>query len=380
MNKITICQFALITMLVLGCQTPQVDLKPIDCRKFLIIPPGHFDLSASKFVSKSWMQLLKKRKSFRKCDSIVNFDKSNEVFTFLNISHDDPTHPSKFGASQLSFLKEKTEATHLVRLAYRVRGSDLVIGSEIYRIEPLKRERLKKVDDTVKARLARRNPFKAAKKRAFTLRLFSLLPNAFTGGYSSSTIINQRELDGDVTIVSQRENTVLPPILSAFSATSVEHPYGFDTWDISARPFISFNAHYFDTSYVFRHRLIDSSGEEIPLETTYNLIIGIVSPNINYEVSLHTIIGATYLSIGAGLGAYVWRDSFNNGSGILPSLRLGIGHRVFVNEQWYIDGSISALGVDTDIENEVMKFQQIDTASLILGYFFPVKNFAQQNL
>lgn len=354
-------------LLLAGCSTTGEKALPLKCHIYAVAPPEHYDEKASRYIVEAWKKSIAKK--LRKCDRFIDQDKALAAFRLLNLDYDKPFDEGDFGRQQAERLQMETNATHLIDLKYKIKKGVLQIRPNILRLTPFKHEQKIAVAGIAKVALPKNSPIKQASKKAIQVRGLSFLPNSVRVGYSNYYLRNDLVEDGTLEQLDRRSESLLPPLITGISVTSVEHPFGFDTWDISFRGLFSLNAFFVDESYSFRTPANPPLPASDPKE--YRVVYTQVAPEISGEVSLHWILGATYMSLGIGGGMSYLNDTYDRRFGFVITIPLTIGHRAFITERIYLDLFVYAGSFNPGINNEVFACGQRSGAFFGLGYFFP---------
>ena len=311
------------------------------CELILVVPQDRHDSAGGAFAFKSW--LAKVRKEFSPCDRFVTGSTASDILALINVHDTSDLVPANLAARQIASLKDQRAFTQILLLKYTASEHELQVKPELFDIESdhVQAAQADQLDATIP--LTDASPKFAPSLWRRVWNGLILKPNAFLVGASTATLINQREQNNEVVELDHHQTSVLPPFVNGFAATSIEHPNGFATWDVSWRLFTSFNLIYFQDSYTYLTDLKVSPKDPntiIGTETDYSLQLYGVAVGLNEEVTFHTSVGGFFASVGLGVAPYIYHDTLGEGFyGTSLIARGAGGYRAFLTNRFYVQAA-----------------------------------------
>jgi hypothetical protein len=362
-----------LVVLVAGCASTRDVGRKRGCQTYLIVPPQSSSQAASEEVAATWIEAVLPH--LDKCDKIIKDDAAREVFRFANVSHSKPLPMKDPRNAQLDVLRSKTNATHVVFLAYKVQRRTLTVRAQIYRLKPKWVEETKKgLDEEVFAKYQRTLPKNSPLVTGddFKSLFAGLIPNTVTLGAATSEMTNDRVDNGEVEQLEAHRRNALPYIVQGLGVANVAHRSGyrlFDAdWGLSGA--LRFLAD--SPSLVLRYK--DPARRSTPDETTtYAFAFYSLAALVTIDGFLYTPLGTSYFGVGLGFGPYRFQDSDGVNVTAVQSLgRMHLGHRVFLSDRWYLELSAESITFMRGIvDGPYFKAYTMDQQWFGIGWFFP---------
>ncbi|MEZ4744376.1 MAG: hypothetical protein R3B45_18310 [Bdellovibrionota bacterium] len=299
----------------------------------------------------------KAKKQLKRCDSFVDYKEGKEILDLVQVSYLKSFSKSKLSRRQGRLVKEKTGATHFVNIKFRINDERLNIKPFLYYLNPSVKSK-DRVFPRISLKLKKKNPFREAKKNKLILTSFKLLPNSVFVNFLSSTISNDAE---GAEIINEKKHGNLPPLLSAISLMHIVHPYGFGYWDIVFRTFVSIEGVFYD----FSQEILKDD-----ITYIYRLKYYLIAPVSIAEISVHWLLGATFLGLGAGVGLNYYEDNFSSKFKVPVVFKYEIGHRAFVSDRFFLEFSVFGLVPSEIISNSLFKMDIVSSGKMGFGYIF----------
>lgn len=362
----------------LSCSTTETSQKT-GCETYFLIPPNHVDPAVSEFIAKEYRT--RKLSQFkRNCHKLVPVDESIETLRLFGKTSKDFIKISSFSDSQLNRIKESSEATKLLFLRHRANNKRLKVFPVVHDFKTRKREKISKAY-SLNTKLGRNNPLMRAENQKSYLWALDLLPNSVSMGLSFSSL-NFAPSSEAYRITNQESiNQFVSPLLSSISLQNIIAPYSTDFWDLNFRWISYASATFLDERISYAEAPIEGVPSPPNLGSAETSLIG-ASGGLGFEVSVHSLLGTTYLNISLGLALYYADDSIagENFGGRMQS-RIGLGQRAFISDRVYFQIDITGLNyVGSVIKTEYYELEGSNNVSIGFGYFFPETRSIIRNL
>jgi len=267
------------------------------------------------------------------------------------------------------------KATDLVVLGQDVKGDTATIQPTIFDMHSRK--------NVGSSHLATKSKnislFKDVEAQKTLLYTFSFFPNSLSYGFSDFTM--EYKADSGSEIKKEVENEPLLGLLTSFSLTSIEHPMGFSTWDISYAlyPTILFNYWNREYSILRSEPLADGSGAAMDQFSYRGLLtLGQASGSVIF----HTPVGAFSVVLGIGPG-HVWTEDSDQrkSNRLLGAVTFELGYSAFFTRE--IFGYVSAQAITPmgpQFASSRFTVESANRASVGLGYFLPTMRSFVRNI
>ena len=363
------------TMLMVGlslarCTTIDLDSDKQECRIIVVMPPQNADEKASDFVANKWIP--NARAALSNCDQIVDYKQSKEVFNFLGVDYFNSNKNVQLSDAQIAVLNEKTKATHLISLNYKVASADLSITPKLYSLKPRHLIKDSALSQKVVINLPRNNPLANSDSQG-SLSKYSflrLIPNATIIGASFTYLINDYVYKKNIREVKVHENNSIPRVISAFSMVNVIHPYRLALFDYGFTFNSSLDGMAIDNSYTYVPTT-DSNGL-VPAEFEYKVRLYGLSASMSGIFFIHTPVGLSSLGVGFGLAPYWYQTSDSSGFGVVPITRVDVSHTIFMSERFFMRFQVILNEMArTPISTPLYKLSGHSRVIFGIGYFFP---------
>lgn len=342
-------------------------LAAVPCKKMILVaPPPMADLKLS-----GWLMQEAKAAYFRSmkwdCAPFYKKSVSSELFDYLGT---DARDPNTIQTRQLEFIKERTGAGQIMFLSFESKRSILKLS--LYNLVEEDGEDLKAVIDgefeiDVDAKAV-------SDRRANILRFVMpyLTPNSFSLGLSSVKAV-VRPAEGYEETYSVNRST-LPAFISSIQITKIDHPDSFGLFDISFSIFPGF--FFFALDQYTGVQNTNAPGDS--RQTLHMQAFG-SNANLNGELTVHTPIGSSYFSVGAGPSYYAQKQENEEPKTILSpfDLRVRAGHRAFVTKNAFfsLDADQMFLSKNLYFEEGVAEAKSLIRLSASIGWYFPTSSF-----
>jgi hypothetical protein len=336
------------------------------CRKYLIVPPFHFDEKISDEIAILWMN--EAQRGLKGCDDFIEFDEGKSLFQRMNITNRRKITPEDFRRTQMNYIGLMTGMTDVVVLDYEQKGTILTISPRV--LDAHNWQQREVGDFKVVVKDAERFEIKGNDR--YFLYTFRFIPNSATYGFSkTSQLILPAEKREVKSIVNEKN---LPSYLSNWNMVSVEHPDGFEVWDVGFDFYPSF-------SYIYKkQKLSIQNTNDGSTESKDHTLIHVL-PTYNASVSLHTAIGAFTLSSGVGFSQHYLKVKGDNA---FLSMNYFRNHELsytgfFMQDMFYrlTTGESSFYGKQYKDENYSID-PKIRFVSASIGYYIPqLRRFAR---
>lgn len=360
---------------------PQLKAPPPPCRRFLVVPPAHYDEKLSDALVLAWIK--RSKASLGGCHTYVEQATGKELFAYLNIDHETPVRNLKtLGDRNVKALGYRAQASDLVILETTDRrGNAVVARPVIYDMHTRKvaaREASLGVTPQTGA-----GPGKTGHPE-WLIRAVNFMPNAVSLGFSTQTIHDNRtEKGSDLKILEEHDERSLPTYVSGWSVHSVDHPEGFAPWDVhvAITPELS-------TGYIqkrFKMARTDAVGFPTDEPFDHRFAFFYVAALANAGVTGHTPLGAFGASIGAGMAYFDVHDDIDRLRRAAPIFSVGVQYTAFVTRDVFLLVDASTYGLLGSrkplFEHELLRIDGFQSIRVGLGYFLPVlRRFARDLL
>lgn len=331
-------------------------------QKILIVPPPLPDYKLSGwFMQQAKTSYLRSKKL--KCGPFFKKDVSTEIFDFFGM---DARNPETIESRQLEFIKERTAADQLMFLSVDPVKKSLV-ALNVYKL--IEDDSGVKIVDAGDYEMEL-EPRAVAKQRSNPLRLLLpyLTPNALSFGVSNVTaslFLTDRYRE-----VSTVNRSTLPAIISSIQISKIEHPDSFGLFDYS---FNIFPGLFFFA--IDQYTTIEDQATEVPEYQTLHLQAIGANANLNAELTLHSPIGATYISAGAGPSYYARKQDDDDPRSVISPFdyRFRIGHRSFFTKNLFIAFDFDQIFLSHELyhNDDIVKQTNLVRGSATLGWYFP---------
>ena len=259
------------------------------CRKYLIIPPFHFDEKISDEIATLWMtQALR---GLRGCDDFIEFENGKAFLQRMNITNRRKITAEDFRRTQMNYIGLMTGMTDLVILDYEQEGAILTILPKVLDAHTWMQRDVG--DFKVVVNDAQR--FEISENDRYFLYTFRFIPNSATYGYFQTSQLILPAAGREVQSIIDEKN--LPSYISNWNMVSVEHPDGFEAWDVGFDFYPSF-------SYIYKKQELSILNTNDGSSTSREHTLVHVLPAYNASVSIHTAIGAFTLASAAGFSQH----------------------------------------------------------------------------
>ncbi|WP_132317143.1 hypothetical protein [Pseudobacteriovorax antillogorgiicola] len=207
------------------------DLSEAYCPNYLVLPPAHEDELVGDQLVEYWIE---KQDQGAPCPRYVFNDQIKYELSLLNFSFDESLNPSLLGGQ------------HLLQIAFN-QNANGVVFLNIDPENPLLHGRYfdihkNRVVAESSTPLGSLNDGKSRKENHFLNLALSLFPNSLL--YEAPNRIwdtfSHENLD---------EKYNLPRFMSGFGVTRINHPRGFDAWDLILDDYVSARTHFYQLSY-----------------------------------------------------------------------------------------------------------------------------------
>ena len=263
------------------------------CRRFVVLPPQHFDSKTSEAIAKLWQDA--NFENLRGCDQFIELENSRGLFQYLSIDHSVKNRADRITKSQLNLIGMRTSATHLVQLDYREATGTFSFSPVTYDIFTLSPD---KDQSFPSQKIHAPESFKFSSAQSIFFHSLALFPNSITVGSTQGQLgvhgtgLNHASV--------QEGKGILRRYVDQVSLTSTLHPMGFADWDYSVSAFPSLEL------FIGDYR-IENNGVR-----RGNLQFESIVPLYGISLSFFTLLGT--FSLEASLGPVLWHQSYEAGS------------------------------------------------------------------
>lgn len=332
-------------------------------RLAVIAPPPVDDMRLADWLAnEAGRQLLAKDK--KRCWSIRRFQSTTALFDMLGSTTGFPRSPETFGRRQLAWLVQKTGATHVLFVDAPVAaGPTYARLFAIRKGEALSPEQAFPVPVDAKAVAAHASG-------AIPRFLAKIAPNSVVAGYTTTTAYFEVDEHryGERSIETRG---LLPPLISSFAASRVDHRRGFGLFDATGS---IFPGQYFfgidqDNSYKQKPGLADAA--HFPDDLKVHIETYGACGSANAEASFFTPIGTTYVGIGWG-PCLLWLEAKGRDAlwYMKSATRYFFGHRVFVNDRMFLALDWDSLVFNQElVKTRYAKAYQVERVGLSVGWY-----------
>ena len=296
------------------------------------------------------------------CDPFIDFEKSVASFDYIGVSFYFGKASNQYTDKQIRLIRYNFQASHIM-LTDMI--DDFTLRVSLFRIEGKTNfvlKRLRQYDVTIP-----KNEAKKHQTSVFLKYLSLISPNSFTIGSTQTRVV--MELDENYSEYDTIQKSVIPKIVSSVSFNKIDNSYAYNMFDASGSLFPG--QFFFGLDQITKIRKKDtqfSIDEET--ETLHVSIYG-TCPNINALGTLHTPIGATYIS--AGVGPCILHKRIEDEKAKLDidlAYRFVLGHRVFFTKKYFTFLEVDTLYFQRRLyESEHAKSSTISRATLGLGMY-----------
>jgi len=325
----------------------------LDCRDTAVILPPHvFDplISANlaKYVIEKQTVEIAKRSSRSDCQPFFDYDKGAAEWDRLGFTSNFQTDVQAMRSRQLLFLWERTAATHVVQIEVDTsllnksvpKGGSIPIFVYVYRLS----------DDHDALSLLERIKLSVAlnkiteHKLTDTARILSrMTPNSINFSPGVTIVepeFSHRDPNYKYEIHNLRNHGVIPPVLSAIRISRVEHPDAYRMFDYEVSLFPSTTFLFINQDVELRQVRRETDDILVSFEENHNVTLKYTAgcTHVAGQLSLFSILGTTYLSVGVG-PCFIHNESRGRYkiNYFDTSTLVVLGHRVFFNEQFFFD-------------------------------------------
>lgn len=306
------------------------------CKTYIASYPQHEDANISHYILQRWLRVADKK--LKKCEKLVPFDKSQDIFELLGATPEKPLQPADLNEPKRKILYRQTGATHIVFFEHAPdkKRKFWIVRSKVYSLldkDPKPEEDFPR-GQLPYAEVMRQKLSGLGKLAKFSL---GLLPNSFAMGYSVFFLTNERFIDRDKRTYDEEKvsaKSETPKFISAMTLTGVAHPYQFDAIDFDFDMFFNLvllnsDSHYQYTSY-------DETDETITDQVEYDLALLGGGPMFNINLGLVIKDVRLYFEIGIGPGYIQAQDSLGtNVSQWIGMYKQGFGLIWFITDRFF---------------------------------------------
>lgn len=327
-----------------------------DCKTFLVAPlygaENHHSMSASRY----WLN--QHRVKFNPCDQFLLPPASSRVLENLAFAKKIQAQ-RQLSVEEARRLQKNSTITHLITFRYFSEANYLYLQPEIVSLVKL---------EQVYEDYPMSSEYKKSNDKSSLLSSFfsNWMPNSIEGGVRRSLFFNRRVEDGDVELLSQEEATVLPSLISSLRLQSIAHPRSFSRWDMGLEFNLGLRLQHFDFDYQLK--------KENQEPQDWNLRGFWFLPGLSLTLNLKSPLGLSFLSFFAGVGlAQVTANNADeevSSQGVFELGAYGLGHRLFVFEDIYVQVGMERQRFPNIVRNGYFKIDRSDSFSIAVGYYF----------
>lgn len=204
--------------------------KPLqaECHRYLVIPPFHHNHEISRKLAKKWIKASKK--VLNGCDAFIFTDDSIEWLYSYNIRSSSQHEWDDLPRKRWLEIAEKTDANHLVFLAYDMGSSDTITYRA--RIYDVFRDEKKQVLLATPLTLPHVDA-EDLKPASWWKSRIKWFPNSIRYYYSLIPNFTGLSTNPNVAVNNRRNHQTLPDYLRNIAVDYINHPRGYDIWDAS---------------------------------------------------------------------------------------------------------------------------------------------------
>lgn len=299
---------------------------------------------------------------------VIPLDQSLEVFDTLGLNSFFSQESWEMNSNQLRFLQGKLDVTHL---AFLEEFTTNTFKLALYPIHEGIEYETYKVGQEITASANAIIEFSNVNPTPNWVRLALLMaPNSFTLGFASTQV--SFEGPEGFNEINTKTKSSLPPIISAFSIETIEHPIGYREFDYAASLFPGFYGYAVDQSTTFSYGIDPNPATRTTGEVSVKTIG--ICPHFTGQISLFWPLGTTHLGVG-GAGCVAARQALNSKPVVFgaPAMRYAMGHRVFFSERLYVFFSSEAVSLQNAYfyRDSQIKSRTVTRLIFGLGYFQP---------
>lgn len=345
-------------------------LRP-ECHLYLIVPPQHQDHAMSRRLARKWMDAAKK--SLGNCDAFIFTDQSLELLYSYNIRSNERHSFRDLTRRRWNTIALQTDATDIVFLDYEIENPqsiefqpmvyDLFSGEEseapIHEVVSLKLED----KDSI-------SPINWWKTK------IHLIPNTVQWSSQSVQSIFFNDKSPNVNKSDRHDQQQLPEYLRKFSVDYIDHPRGFEDWDLSwtVNPSVRFIGESY-SEFIEPRASLPSDGESlsIPYGRTYELEYYFLYGSLNLGVTFFTPFLEFGLTLGYGPAFLLAKDNIDvNVNRILFSRHFSLVARKFFGDTFYLQAESTVFYPNgktftSKVEGNSNQYYLISAS---LGYYF----------
>jgi hypothetical protein len=265
-----------------GLQVSQPDPHWVSyCRRFVVLPPQHFDSRTSDSIAKLWQKA--NIENLHGCDQFVNPSNSRDLFNYLSIDHLDQRKAKAIGRSQLNLIGYRTSGTHLVQLDYEESNGSLSFTPKTYDIFTLLPD---KTTEFKPQKIPTPERLHFSSTEAFFFHSLALFPNSITyGTFGGGVAVHGT---GANEVKATDANNIFRQYVDKISLTSTSHPLGFDDWDYEINTFPSLELNFDDYEIVTS----ENTRKKLRFES--------ITPLYGVRLAFFTLLGTISIDWSAG--------------------------------------------------------------------------------
>lgn len=332
--------------------------------RVVLAPPPVDDWKLAVWLSSEVSQaVLKQEKD--PCWLILPYRKTSAAFDMVGSTTSFPRDPTELGPRQLKFLVSHVAATHVLFMA--APDDDGLVVARLFAISEKWRLTAAKV-----YRIALK-PKSIDEHRAGVLpRLFAkLAPNSVMAGFTKTDVyfdVNAAYSERKITT-----HGTIPPLLSSFAVTRVEHRRGFGLFDYAGSIFPGQYFFGIDQDNSYRRKPEFAGNPAYPEALDLHIETYGACGSFNAQASLFSPIGTT--SVGVGWGpCLLWLRTRDRDAVwyVRTAMRFFMGHRVFISDQFFLSLDWDSLVFDKALhKSPFANAEQVERVGFALGWYVP---------
>lgn len=336
--------------------SPTAASPALQCRTLAVVPPEHEDLLVSQRLAELWWQV---HHAAQPCDKLVDPSDSDKLFRRQGVSHETPFRIADRPRKHLNDLGFRTKASHLVVLAVRADGDQLLAQPTVYDLHTLQAVQ----EPPLQLDLALRAQPLWRRSLAWLARHVQLLPDS-VGFAPTQKLFQFREAGTTRLLVDSDTPSWLPALVGNWTLLSVDHPGPYRPWDGTLRfgPQILFG-------YASRRVTMPGGAQPPSREVTLLELGGL------YGVTgtVHTPGGALSAFVGAGWGgAWAWQDGGWWGFRAPIVASVGVAWTAFLTENIFLRVDASSYASQrAQVTGAGYELHDWTALSTTLGWYVP---------
>lgn len=345
-------------------------LRP-ECHLYLIVPPQHQDHATSRLLARKWMNATKKR--LGNCDAFIFNDQSLELLYSYNIRSNERHSFRDLTRRRWNKIALQTDATDIIFLDYYIENPQMIeFEPAVYDLFSGE-ESEASVHEVVSLNLDDKDRITPI---SWWRTKVHLIPNSIL--WSSQSLrtpffnINNSEIKKS----NRRDQQQLPEYLRKLSVDYIDHPRGFEDWDVNwtVSPSLRFlGESYSEFIEPGTSSPSDTNSLKIPYGHTYELEYYFLYGSLNLGVTFFTPFLEFGVNVGAGPAFLHAKDNIDlNVDRLLGGTQFTFNLRKFLGDTFYLqlDSTIFHPRGDTFTSKVEGHSNQYYLVSGSIGYYF----------